>query len=413
MTKNKLYSIVLSVVIAFGLWLYVDNNVSEQDDATFYNIPVVMEGESVLTERNLMITSVSSNTVSLNLSGTRSNLNKVNSGNITVKVDLKEIYEPGEKIPLTYTPSYPTDVSQSALTIENSNPAKIYVDVDTRRMKDIPVQVKWTGTRSENYIYDTENCVLDYSTITIIGPATVADQIQYAAVEVDLTNRAESISESFRYTLCDKNGDPVNAEQITTSVEEVRLEAQIQRIKEVDLVVDVIYAGGASEKNTTVKIDPEVIRVSGSEAILAELGDTYTICTLNLAEIEKSTNELKYTITLPEGVTNQTGVSEATVSVRFSSDLKTKEFVINKIQSINVPEGMEAEIINANLTVKVRGPEAEISKLTEKDISAVVDFSAAEMGTSTYKATIVFGEEFTSVGAMKSYSVSAMVQAKE
>ena len=78
-----------------------------------------------------------------------------------------------------------------------------------------------------------------------------------------------------------------------------------------------------------------------------------------------------------------------------------------------MPEGMEAEIINANLTVKVRGPEAEISKLTEKDISAVVDFSAAEMGTSTYKATIVFGEEFTSVGAMKSYSVSAMVQAKE
>ena len=413
MKRSKLYSVLLSVVIAFSLWLYVDNNVSEQDDATFYNIPVVMEGESVLTERNLMITAVSSNTVSLNLSGARSDLNKVNSGNITVKVDLKEILEPGEKIPLNYTPSYPTDVSQNALTIENSNPAKIYVDVDTRRTREIPVQVKWTGTRSEDYIYDTENYLLDNQNISIIGPAAVADRIEYAKVEVDLTNRTESISESFRYTLCDENGDPVNAEQITTSVEAVRLEAQIQRIKELDLVVDVIYAGGANEKNTTIKIEPEVIRVSGSEAILAELGDTYTLCTLNLAEIEWSTNELKYTISLPEGVTNQTGVSEATVSVRFSSDLKTKEFVINKIQSSNVPEGMKAEIINANLTVKVRGPEAEISKLTEKDISAVVDFSAAEVGTSTYKATIVFAEEFTNVGAMKSYSVSATVQAKE
>ena len=102
MQRNKLYSVLLSVAIAFGLWLYVVSNVSETDDNTFYNIPVVMEGESVLTERNLMITSKSASTVSLNISGARNDLNKINSGNITVKVDLSSITEPGEKIPLTY-----------------------------------------------------------------------------------------------------------------------------------------------------------------------------------------------------------------------------------------------------------------------------------------------------------------------
>ena len=29
MAKNKLYSMILSIVVAFGLWLYVINNVSE------------------------------------------------------------------------------------------------------------------------------------------------------------------------------------------------------------------------------------------------------------------------------------------------------------------------------------------------------------------------------------------------
>ena len=125
-----------------------------------------------------------------------------------------------------------------------------------------------------------------------------------------------------------------------------------------------------------------------------------------------NSNELKFPISLPEGVTNQTGVTEATVNVRFAN-LVTKEFTIDDFQIANLPEGMTAEIINANLTVKVRGPAAEISKLTEKDISVVVDFSAAEVGTATYKANIVFAEGFEHVGALKTNAVSATVQISE
>ena len=72
--------------------------------------------------------------------------------------------------------------------------------------------------------------------------------------------------------------------------------------------------------------------------------------------------------------------------------------------------GMEAEIINANLTVKVRGPVGQISKLTEEDIVVEVDFTNAEVGTATYKANIRFAEGFEGVGALKTNSVSAMVQ---
>ena len=411
MAKNKLYSIILSAVIAFGLWLYVVSNVSEQNDWTFYNIPVVREGEAVLNERNLMITDISADSVSLHLSGARNDLNKLDSSNMSVKVDLTKIYEPGEKIPLTYTPSYPSDVASNAFEVVDKNPATIYVSVDYRRTFDIPVLVKWTGTRSEDYIYDTENYLLDNSTITITGPAAVADMIDHAEVEVDLTERVESISESFRYTLCDVEGNPVDAQQITTSVEEVRLDAQIQRIKEIKLVADVLYGGGATEENTTVEISPKTIRVSGGEAVLAELGDTYTVCTINLADVEK-TDTQKYTIALPEGVTNQTGVSEVAVAIRFAG-LKTREFVIDNFEIVNVPEGMEAEIINANLTIKVRGPEEEIVKLNERDITAVVDFSAAEVGTATYKANITISDKFPNVGALETNSVSATVQAAE
>ena len=54
--SRKISSAILSLVIAFGLWLYVVNNVSMEDDITFNNIPVIREGEAVLSEKNLMIT---------------------------------------------------------------------------------------------------------------------------------------------------------------------------------------------------------------------------------------------------------------------------------------------------------------------------------------------------------------------
>ena len=76
-----------------------------------------------------------------------------------------------------------------------------------------------------------------------------------------------------------------------------------------------------------------------------------------------------------------------------------------------MPEGLSAEIINANLSVKIRGPEAEIAALQEENIRAVVDFTNAEVGTATYKVKIVFDDKFPNVGAIKVSSVSATVQA--
>lgn len=411
MKINKLTSILLSTVIAFGLWLYVFSNVSQEDNVTFYNIPVVIKGETALmNEQNLMVTDISAQTVSLRLSGSRIDLNKINAGNIIVSVDLSDIYDAGENIAMDYNVSFSGDVPNNAFVVESKSPSKIYVDVDVRRTKEVPVKLEFVGTRSENYLYDMENATLDYTSVSVAGPAAVADQIESAVVEVDLTGRVESIGESFRYALCDGNGEPVDAETIVTNVEEIRLDMPIQRLKDINLVADIIYGGGATAESTTVTIEPATIRVSGSEALLNELGDSLTICSLNLAEIDRGNSEQTFAINLPEGVVNQTGITEAKVTVKFSG-LKSREFTITDIESLNVPEGMTAEIISTSLTVKVRGPAAEIDRLTVNDIFATVDFSGAAAGTATYRAAITFSEDFPNVGVVKSVSVSATVQA--
>ena len=411
MMKSKATSVLLSLIIAFGLWLYVVTNVSQEADYTIYNVPVVMEGESLLNERNLMITSVSADDVDLTLSGNRSDLAKVNNGNMTLKVDLTTIYEPEEKKALSYIPVYPSGVSSNALNITSQYPANIYITVEARRNKEVPVEVVWVGSTPEGFMSDRENRVLDHSSVTVVGPASVADLIEKAVIEVDLSEQEESISQDYRYTLCDKDGNPVDAELITTNVENIHLDVKIQKVKEVKLVAEVIYGGGATEKNTVVEIDPGTIRLSGGGAVLEELGDSISLGKIDLSTIEKS-QEMTMPITLPEGVTNLSNITEAKVKIRFSG-LIVKSFEIEKIEAVNVPDELEAEIIEKKMTVILRGPAADLMKITEEDITIRADFTGAVAGTSTFKATVHFGEEFSAIGAIRSYSVTANVIEKQ
>jgi len=407
--KSKLTSMLLSVAIAFGLWMYVITSVSPGSEDTYYNIPVVLDGEALLAERNLMITGTSATNASLKLSGNRSDLYKINRENITLKANLGSILEEGTHS-VTYSISYPGDVAQNAFEVLSQSPKEIYVTVEKRVTKPVPVEVKWIGSTPDEFMSDRENKVLDYADITISGPASVADQIEKAVIEVDLTEQRESISQSYRYTLCDAEGEPVDAEQITTNVEEVHLDVKIQRVKEVSLRLDVIYGGGVSEDNSRITLSTDTIRLSGGEAVLEELGDTIVLGRINMAEITRS-QTITFPISLPEGVTNLTGVTEVNADITLQG-LSTREFIIENIKMTNIPEGMEAELITEKLQVIVRGPTAEVVDLTEENISVVVDLTDAEADTSTFKATVVFSEGFPSVGALGTYSVSVIVSEK-
>lgn len=405
--KNKLAAAALSIFIAMALWLYVITTVSPGSKETYYNIPVVLANESVLTERGLMITSQSATTATLVLSGNRTDLSKVDQSNITLKADLSAIYEPGNQIPITYTTSFPGNVASNAFVIESKSPGRIYLNVERRVSKAIPVEVKWIGSVPDGFIADRENKLLEHPTVQITGPQSVTDQIEKAVVEVDLTDQRESISRDCTYTLCNVEGEPVDAGLITTNVEQIHLEVKIQRVKDVLLTYHLVEGGGAKAENAEIILSMDKIRVSGSEAALELMGDQLVVGTINLAEIDQNTTKT-FTIPLEEGITNLTGVTEVTAEIRLTG-LRTKDFLVRQINVVNVPEGLEVELITQELTIKVRGPSAQITSLKSDDVMVVVDFTGAEVGTATFPVRAVFTDGFRDVGIFKSESVSASV----
>lgn len=407
--KRKIIYALMALVISFGMWLYVITVENPEWENTFYNIPVVLTNETALESRGLMITSENVPTVTLRLSGNRSDLNKLNSGNITLVADLSKIYETGKQ-QLSYTIIYPGDVPSNSFEVLNQNPNRINLSIAEKGFKDVEVKIVYKGAVPGGFIADKDNPILDYPKITVTGPTEVIEKINCAEIEVDLKDQNEDISQSYSYVLKDKDGKELEAKDvkwITTNVDSVNLFLKIQRFKEIPLLVNKIYGGGATASNTVVDIYPKTIQISGSEKLLNEL-DELILDTIDLSMLDKNT-KLTFPIKLPAGVTTITGETEAEVTIVFN-DLAVKELQVSYIQAWNVPKGMQVNIITQVLNVKVRGPIEQIEELTEENLTVRVDFSEAELGTATFKAVIRVDAGFDRVGVMGTYSVSVTLE---
>ena len=144
--KSKLVHVVLSVVIAFALWVYVISVVSPESEETFYDVPVTYQND-VLEERGLMIVSENP-TVTLRLKGNRSDLNELNANNITILVDLAAIQAPGTQM-LGYRTNFPGNIPSNAIDILSQSPNILQLKVENKVKKTVDISLEYVGSVPE------------------------------------------------------------------------------------------------------------------------------------------------------------------------------------------------------------------------------------------------------------------------
>jgi YbbR domain-containing protein len=382
--KSKLLTLLLSAAIAFGLWMYVVTVVDPESESPYYDVPVVFDGLSVLSDRNLMIISGNTATVDLRLLGNRTDLNKLDKTNITILADLSRITEPGEHS-VKYSISYPS--SAGAIEVLEQDPQYITVHVSRRLTKEVPVDVRYTGALKQNFVADVQNPALDHATVTVTGPQEIVDQIHSAAIEVDLTGRSDNIVETYRHTLCDEDGNPIeDVSAVTVNVSDIRVTVRVWQIKEIPIVIQVVDGGGLTAEDITATPNHTSILVSGSEAALEGFDQIELVIELNHLT---ASGTLPFKIELPQNVNNESGISEILVDVKVPEMTKKVIFVSQeRFVMINVPENMQADIWKGQLLVTVRGRENKLQDVTEDNIMVYIDFSKAFPGTSYYNCTI-------------------------
>lgn len=382
--KNKLLTALLSIALAFGLWLYVVTVVAPESEQTYQDVPVKLHGSNILESRGLMLISDESMTLDLELTGTRTDLNKLSSSNITIIADLSGITSAGEHT-VHYSIAYPGSIA-SSITVLSPQQQTIRVQVVQWAKKEVPVTVQYVGQVPEGYEEDRAHVALDRTYVTVSGAKETVDRVEKAAITVDLTGQTEKIDAQYNLTFLDAQGQPVELVHATADYTQVTMVLHINMIKNIDIVVQAVPGGMFKEEHVECVPQLQQLQVSGPASVLEGLHEI--VLTVDLGQITGEETQL-LDISLPSGVTNETGVSQVAVDIRLKDGTKTlSDIGLSADDLINQPSDLQVEILTQKLAVQISGKKYLLDQIQKENIRLTVDLTGAVAGTANYQVLV-------------------------
>lgn len=372
--KNKVLTLLLSLVISFGLWLYVVTVISPEFEVTVYNVPVELVGSGYLDAKGMMVISDTKDLkVDLTLRGNRSDLKKYNNSNITAIVDLSQITHAGDH-QLECSASFQTGSAE----VVSKNPGQIAVTVADKLTKTVPVEITYIGSVPEGYEAERQDVEMDHTTVTVSGPKKTIDRIASAGIVVDLSGRMTSFAQDYPITLCGIDGRPIADDSfVTVNLSEIRAVVQVYKVKvvPVQFLLD-FEASGLQEDMVTVYPQIETVTLIGSGDALEKVDAALTF-TITLRDYTQATTEV-FNPVLPEGVRCKEQI-QAHIQM---PEMVRRWMTINNFELNNVPEGMEVSLVK-DAMVEIWGPREILEQLSAEDVLGVVDCSSIS-GSSAY-----------------------------
>ena len=397
---------IVSLLASITLWIYMSSVDKEVITQVFRGVKVEIEGEDILRDsRNMVITDMDTNTVTVVLEGPRRIIGSWDSDSITAVIDVSTITR-SAYTSKQYVINYPDGTDTSSIKEIRKTPETINFMVSPQVSKTIQVRGSFDGELAEGYT--AEMPVFEPSTIVITGAEAYIKDVSYAWVTfgdgvVDSTYKVET-----GFTLMDEGGMPLSNTGITFSTDVVTATLPVLDLKEVKLDVNIIEGAGATAANTKVTIEPSTLMLAGDSELLEGM-NRIVLDTIDLTDFTSTFSDV-YTIPLDNGLRNITGETEAKVTIEITG-LTTKDFKVSNISFINNTAGYEANILSESLNVKLRGKEELLSQIKADNIRAVADLTDFDESTGTYMAPVkIYVDGYTDVGALGEYSVSIEIR---
>ncbi|MGI5935257.1 MAG: YbbR-like domain-containing protein [Oscillospiraceae bacterium] len=407
-TDSRLFWAIISILISVFLWMYVTASQGEDYRDTFQGVKVEFQGEEALREgKGLIVTEVDTTSVTVVLSGSRREISKLSSANLSAVIDLSSINSSGVN-KFSYTIRYPEGIDSRNITVASVSPAVITFTVDKLNSKTVEVRGIFEGSVAKGYV--AEPMEFSPATVKISGPVKSLDKVEYALVVVERKDVDKTLTFESSYVLMDKDGNPVGDENIVLETDTVTVSLPVKATKEVSLAVDIIEGGGATTSNVICTFSPATITLAGDSEILDGI-NKIVVGTIDLSDIATSFRET-YPIVIPNNVENLTGETEVTVNVEIRG-LATKQMTVTNIEVKNVTDGYVAEIVTQSLEVTVRSTQAMLDLIASNNLRAVVDLK--DIGNTVGRFTIpakvyVDGFDETEAGAVGDYNVVVFVE---
>lgn len=383
---SKILYVVLAIILAISLWLYVRLVRGEPANQPVKDIPITFVGTDILQQNGMMIEG-DVPTVDLEIQADMTTLAKLTNKTITLRLDVSRISGPTQ-----YTMGYdiipPAGVSENDFTVLSHTPANVTFTVAKYETVEIPVRGVLAEGSSIAEGYVGRGFQYGQETISVSGRADLVAQVKSAQVTLAGENLSETVHESKTYQLMGADNQVLEDLDVTCYPDAVDVTYVVWKELEVPLKVILEPGGGATLANVSFQnLEPEKIVVLGPEEDLGSLKDL-TVATVNLADVD-GTKIITKDIPLAEGLEISGGVSTVTFTITVDG-LEKRSFDISKsaLALLNVPEGFQADIRTASLSVTLRGTAEALEEVIPDNIRGTVDLSKVEKASGTYTAPV-------------------------
>lgn len=375
---SNLFLKIVSIVAAFLFWLVIINITDPTTSKTFYDIPVQILNENVITSANQVYEIEDGDTVRVTVKGKRSFVETLTEDDFTATADLSEL----SKVNAVSIEVKLNKEAPSSVDVDWNN-AVLKVTLEKRVTKKFKVEVSCEGELSENYVLG--EMVAKPNIVEVSCGESKFKKIDHVGVMVSLNGESEDFESEYSPILYDANGDALDDTNVTFSNDTIRISTEVLETKEIPIFVST--AGTPAEGYRLVQTDykPESVRVSGTKDALAKEISIKIPIRID-GEKKDVEKEIMLRDYLPAGL-NLVGDVE-TVSVRCDIEKDGQRVLTLTSADIavrNLPKNytMNFEQDLEKYSVELLGEDAVLADVNIADLGAYVDLTDLSDGSHT------------------------------
>lgn len=261
MKKENILARIISILIACGLWIYV---MTDQNPIIERSVEVELK-QANLPEN--MVVFNAPDRVTVKVRGSRSLITDDSEKLISASIDLKNVTEGQQELPVKVSFSHGDIISVS--------PEEVSVYVDTVSEKTVAVHPRVVGVFSDDLTLGSSK--ITPSEVTVRGATHRLKNINKVVAPVDVTDQKDNFQTVSDLVAVNDNGYDIPNMKIMPA--SVTVEAtMVRQMITVDVPVKVIMKGNLPDGVNVSKVEvvPKQVRITAPPSVLKDLAEVKT-----------------------------------------------------------------------------------------------------------------------------------------
>ena len=386
--NNDVLQRLLCLLIAVFLWAYVMSIDNSDIRAVLADIPVRLEGVSVLNSNDLVILSGANTPVDVEVGGPRSQVNNIQrdyKNMMSVYTYVDNITEPGE-----YQLEYRAEPGVNDVNILRKEPQTIPVVVDRISATSVPVDIQLVGELPAGFTLEEYSAAPD--AIPVHGPETILRRIKSAKVVYDISQVTTSMQTNVTFTLLDENGEEVTNTYLSADMPSTTLDLRLQQQGAIPLTVELKDSPYLKSYMVDVAIEPASVKLTGDPETIDAI-NSIPLGAVDLEEVLKNgTMDFARALQLPDGVSLVDGQRQLIWVKLELKNCSWKQFTLDESY---LPEDTLFTYPEQSVVVDLFGADAHLARLRTRDIllEPIFELEELQVGTNVLPCRILLENE--------------------